>query len=245
MSLDADGVTVIFNLSIQKRNQLHDAGSSCCFLIDPERHFLRHIHIAHIERRAGKQLLQNFLCRAGLLVGHNLVHIIIKNIGNVLAVKLGVAHARGDGLLHLGDIENQSLNLQTVKYSNRTFRLAGQKLDGNGAFAGKLLNDTAAIDHAVALLQTPGRAILILFIEVQCRVRRYLPIHRTDGLVLRDMGKGTVPADEDEACVFQRRWRDRIVAIPDALGGPDIGSILIQEPDCQIDVRIERMNRKV
>ena len=53
VSLDADGVTVIFNLSIQKRNQLHDAGSSCCFLIDPERHFLRHIHIAHIERRTG------------------------------------------------------------------------------------------------------------------------------------------------------------------------------------------------
>ena len=245
MSLDADGVTVIFNLSIQKRNQLHDAGSSCCFLIDPERHFLRHIHIAHIERRAGKQLLQDVLCRAGFLIGRNLIHIIVEDVGNVLAVKLGVAHAGGDGLLHLGDIENQSLNLQTVKDGNHTLRLAGQKLDGNSAFAGKLLNDTAAIDHAIALLQIPGRAILILFIEVQCRVRRYLPIHRTDGLVLRDMGKGSVPADEDEACVFQRRWRDRIVAIPDALGGPDIGSILIQEPDCQIDVRIERMNRKV
>ena len=212
MLTDADSVSVIFDFPFYKGKQLHHTGTSCCFCIYPECYLLFYVHRTNTEWCSFKQRPQYLSWSTRHVKSSHLIFIVIQDIGNVFTVHLGITYTAGYTFFHIRNVKHQSVQFCNAFYINKRIYLPRQHLKRHRAFPIQFCRNTAGIDGRVRTDKLSRNIPLCLFIKIQYRVRRYLPVSRTDGLILMNIRKRCIPPYKKQSLDFFRGRRDCILS---------------------------------
>ena len=111
----------------------------------------------------------------------------------MFTVHLGITHTAGYTFFHIRNVKYQSVQFRNAFHIYKRIYFSCQHLKGHRAFPVQFCRNAAGIDSRIRTDKLSRSIPFCLFIKVQYRMRRYLPVSRTDGLIFMNIRKRCIP----------------------------------------------------